>query len=426
MTARRGMGGVLCGALGVALLALFAIPAHAGTLSPGDQKCLACHQIEGLQKPLQNGESLSLHIDGATFAKSVHSLFGCAGCHSDINLATHPGAPAAIASHRSFSIMRAQVCANCHADEASQWKDSVHAALVKAGNPLAPVCTSCHAPHAVMQGEASAIDTVPCKTCHGDIYAAYSGSMHGMLRRGGDMQAPLCFNCHGAHDVKVPTAGAGLKATCFGCHKDAEAKHADWLPNTQLHFQVVSCPACHSPTAHRRVDLVLYNAATKEDAAEPIGVPEFAAATGTDGGMNASGLFQVLQALNKPGVKDKTSIRGRLDVTTGEEAHRLTFANEAIHDCRTCHQAGAAAFQSVSISVAGPGGVPVYYDVNSAVLHSVISVNDISGFYAIGGTRITLLDILLVLALLGGFGIPVLHTIFWRLTHRGPNHPPKG
>jgi len=47
-------------------------------------------------------------------------------------------------------------------------------------------------------------------------------------------------------------------------------------------------------------------------------------------------------------------------------------------------------------------------------LRSVFSIPSIGGFYAIGGTRITAFDILLVLALLVGIGIPVLHaTIRW-------------
>lgn len=419
----KGLGGALrqiglCGGvLGALLIALavFAAPARAG--NPNDAKCLACHQMP-LQMPLADGSALSLHIDETKFDKSVHSLFGCQGCHSDINLATHPGDVKAIPSHREFSIQRAEVCATCHTDQAAQWKTSVHAALVKAGNPIAPVCTSCHNPHAVIHGEAQAMDTVPCKMCHGDIYTAYAGSVHGMLRAAGIAQAPLCYNCHTAHSIKVPTAGPGLKAVCFSCHKDAEAKHAAWLPNTQLHFQIVSCPACHSPTAHRRVDLVLYNAIGNK-APHPVGVPQFESAGGSgDGGMNAAALFKVMQALDHPGVGNKTSIIGRLDVSTGPEAHMIAPASEAIKDCKTCHQQGAAAFQSVSISVAGPGGVPIYYDVSNEVLHSVISVNDIGGFYAIGGTRITIFDVLLVLALLIAFGIPVLHVSIRWLTRK--------
>lgn len=362
--------------------------------------------------PLQNGESLSLQVPGDKFAKSVHSMFGCAACHSDIDPEKHPGPVPAIASSRAFSVKRAEVCAGCHTDQAAQWKHGVHAALVRDGNPLAPVCTSCHTAHAVTKGAAQAMNTVPCKTCHGSIFDAYSTSVHGVLRSAGVTQAPLCFSCHGAHDVKVPTAGAGMNGVCLGCHTEALTKHQIWLPNASLHFNVISCPVCHSPTAHRKVDLVLFNSTTKEDAKRPLGVPEFEHlqdASGNLSGLDPATLFKLMQALNHPGATSRTTIKGRLDVSTGEEAHRLTVASQAISDCKICHKAGADTFQSVTVSVAGAAGIPVHYDVNKNVLKSVFSINSIGGFYAIGGTRITLLDVLLVLAILAGIGVPALH-----------------
>jgi hypothetical protein len=417
------VAGLICrnGAIAffAALMMLAAVPAFA--LSPDDEHCLSCHKSQ-MDKPLANGESLSLQIHGEDFGKSVHGAFGCAACHSDIDPAKHPSAVMPIESKRAFSVERSKVCAGCHADQATQWSHGVHAALVKAGNPIAPVCTSCHNPHAVMKGAAQAMDTVPCKTCHADIFEAYSTSVHGMLRGAGLTQAPLCFSCHGAHDVKVPTAGAGLKDTCFGCHKDAPDKHAAWLPNTQLHFSVVACVACHSPKAHRKVDLVLFDPATKIDAKEPHGVPEFTNASDSSTGLAPMALFNLLQSLNKPGSTNKTAIRGRLDVSTGAEAHMLAPADQAISNCATCHKAGSEAFQSVTVSVAGAGGIPVHYDVSKEALHSVFSLPAIGGFYAIGGTRITALDVLLVLALMVGIGIPILHaTIRWLASRPGDN-----
>lgn len=398
-----------------------ASPARAQALSESDKQCLSCHQSAGLQMPLQNGETLSLQIQGDKFAKSVHTIFGCAGCHSDIDPTKHPGAMPTIASKRTFSVARAKVCASCHTDQAALWSHGVHAALVREGNPLAPVCTSCHSPHTVAKGEAQAMNTVPCKACHGGIFTAYSTSVHGILRAAGVTQAPLCFSCHQAHNIKVPTAGTGMKDVCFGCHKDAIVKHQEWLPNTQLHFDVVSCPVCHSPKAHRKVDLVLFNSTTKEDAKTPVGVPEFdnlQSASGNLSGLDPTTLFKLMQALNHPGATSRTTLKGRLSVSTGEEAHGLTVASEAISDCKTCHKAGAAAFQSVTVSVAGPAGIPVHYDVNKDTLKSVASINSIGGFYAIGGTRITLLDVLLVLAILAGFGVPALHIGVRWLSHR--------
>ena len=114
------------------------------------------------------------------------------------------------------------------------------------------------------------------------------------------------------------------------------------------------------------------------------------------------------------GIAGKTVLRGRLDVRTGPQAHELADKSKAISDCRICHSAGSQAFQSVTISLVGPEGQRVDYGANADVLNSAISLESVSGFYAIGGTRIKLLDILLILAILGGLAVPVGHlTLGW-------------
>lgn len=433
LTARKPLA---IGAIGAAaasivlLLAGMTAPASAAPPSPADQLCLGCHGMVGLDKKLTNGESLSLHIPGDTFAQSVHSALGCTSCHADVNLASHPPAANPIADKRAFSLAMVQVCRTCHADKFEQWGTSVHAALVHDGNPIAPVCTSCHSPHAVVKGAAEAMNTVPCKACHGAIFTAYSASVHGVLRNGGMTDAPLCFGCHGAHDVRVPSAGTGRRDVCLGCHTEAVTSHAAWLPNVDLHFGVVSCPVCHVPQAQRRVDLILYDSATQKEVPGPVGMPQFESLAGfttaTRPALDPTALLTLLGAANRPGVEGKTGVKGRLEVSTGIENHQLTFAFKAIRDCATCHQEGAAAFQSVVVSVAGPAGIPIRYGVNKDVLSSAFSVNSVGGFYAIGGSRITFLDVLLVLALLGGIGGPLGHLTMRFIFKRFLNRPSHG
>jgi hypothetical protein len=48
----------------------------------------------------------------------------------------------------------------------------------------------------------------------------------------------------------------------------------------------------------------------------------------------------------------------------------------------------------------------------------------VGGFYAIGGTRIKLLDILVILAIVGGLGVAVGHlTLGWIFKYYGLTHP---
>jgi hypothetical protein len=411
-----------------------AAPAPANAISLGDQHCLSCHGFAGMTKKLEDGDTLQLHVPGGPFEKSVHHSIGCTGCHANIDPAKHPPAtPNKIQSIRSFAVTTTQLCRNCHANMFEQWQTSVHAALVRSGNPLAPICTDCHNPHSVIKGAAATIDQIPCKKCHSEIYTAYLGSVHGQSRlHSKTSYAPLCSGCHTAHAVKptaIGTLAQGPEGACLGCHAGVLQAHQQWLPNAALHFQVVSCPACHVPNAQRKVDLMLIDAKNaKARGTEQIGVPLFEASARSNGqGIDAQSLWKLLQTLNRSGITDKTVVRGRLEVANGPQMHEIAPKSKAISDCRTCHNAGSKAFQSVTISLVGPSGRRVGYGANANVLNSVISLDSVQGFYAIGGTRIKLLDILLILAIVGGLGIAVGHVALgWIFRFYGFYHPRGG
>jgi ssDNA-binding Zn-finger/Zn-ribbon topoisomerase 1 len=398
----------------VAVLAFASLTALAAgsALSQLDEQCLACHSAKGLDKKLANGETLSLHVDGVAFAKSVHNKIGCPVCHANTSFENHPPVKTKIDSLRDYSLAQTKVCETCHAPVFKLYERSIHATLVREGYPNAPICTDCHNPHAVMaKATYDAATGAPCSKCHDPIFKAYAGSVHGKAALG-------CSNCHRAHDVSAATKGDQLKDTCLECHQDALAAHQTWLPNAAQHFETVSCPACHAPAAKRKVDLRLYDNVTKQRVAEKEGVPQFesraraADAKGT--GLDAMALRSLLRGFNREGTDNETTLRGRLEVSTGVEAHQLMDKSQAIRDCAKCHQQGADAFQSVTVSIVGPDGRRVRYGAKPEVLNSVISVDSVGGFYAIGGTRIKLLDWLLALAVLGGIGMPLGHlTINW-------------
>jgi len=147
-------------------------------------------------------------------------------------------------------------------------------------------------------------------------------------------------------------------------------------------------------------------------------VPQFetrARLAGAKGaGLDAMALRSLLRGFNIEGTDNRTTLRGRLEVTTGVEAHQLTRSAQAIRDCAKCHQQGADPFQSVTVSIVGSDGRSVRYGAKPEVLNSIVSVDSVGGFYAIGGTRIKLLDWLLALAVLGGIGVPLGHmTVRW-------------
>ena len=263
-----------------------------------------------------------------------------------------------------------------------------------------------------------AIAEVPCRKCHGGIFDAYAQSVHGLARVKQVSNAPLCADCHRAHDVRPASTGEQPISACLACHEGTARSHQTWLPNAGRHLETVSCAACHAPQARRKVDLRLYDAAGQKRVAEKAGVPQFetrarfADAKGL--GLDALALQSLLKEFNRDSPDAKTTLRGRLEVRTGIEAHQLADKSQAVHECATCHRAGADPFQSVTVSIVGPDGRPVRYGAQKEVLNSVVSVDSVGGFYAIGGTRIKLLDVLLVLALAGGIAVPVGHqTLAW-------------
>lgn len=393
--------------------------AAAGALSKADQQCLACHSAKGLEIRLANGETLSLYVQGSAFAASVHNMLGCAVCHADTTFENHPPLKTKIASSRENSLALTQVCHSCHADILKQYEGSIHATLLREGNPVAPICTDCHSPHAVMAKAAyDAATGAPCSKCHNPIFDAYADSVHGKARKQGHMDAPVCSSCHTAHGVAVPSTSDQPKNACLGCHQDVLSAHKGWLPNAAHHLEVISCPVCHAPTAPRRVDLRLYNSTSGKRLSEKQGVPQFetrARSADAKGlGLDALALQSLLKEFSRDDTDSKLILRGRLEVRSGAEAHQLVDKSDAVRDCATCHRAGAEAFQSVTVSIVDPDGRPVRYGAQQEVLNSMISVDSVGGFYAIGGTRIKLLDILVVLALLSGIAVPLGHlTLTW-------------
>lgn len=373
-------------------------------LAEEDLACLECHDDPTLQTKLESGETLSLHISTKDFLGSMHNENSCADCHYEIDIDDHGHGQSTITSKRELGVSMGDACVDCHKKKYREYNDSVHAMLVEQGSKKAPLCADCHNPHTVTSWEAAAPEAaMPCGKCHEDIFKAAAKDVHGLARNDKDNPAPVCSGCHKAHGVKAPSLGTGLKDTCLDCHDDAAAKHKIWLPNAERHFDAISCPVCHAPNAQRRINLRLYQGqgSDQQQLLEKTGVPQFLkraqAADQKEAGLDDRELLGLLKQYSKDSAEGKTIVRGRLEVSSGVEAHQLAKKAQAIHDCTACHQAGAEPFQSVILTVAGPDGRPIRHDVNKGVLNSLFSIDSVHGFYVLGSTRIKLLDYLLVL-----------------------------
>jgi hypothetical protein len=391
-----------------------------------DAKCLKCHSKK-LKKKLEDGETMFLQIDAEAFGDSVHRVIGCTGCHRDVAKGKHPSR-SPISNRRAYSLKHNETCSQCHESNFAEYKDSVHAQMVAAGNDAAPVCSDCHSSHSIQQRAVyEPVSGEPCSSCHEAIYQAYEQSVHGKAFAEGNtireshVKAPICSDCHRAHETSAVAATEYLRDTCLDCHEGAKAAHEQWLPNAGMHLTSVACAACHSPVAERRVDLQLYDKLGKVPVAQETNANIDADLSKIDAegdGLSPVELWKLVRRGSKDGQAMDVTLRGRMEVTTGMDAHRIAPRAEAVRSCESCHQGGAEGFQNVTVSVSLPDGRKQRFDADEKVLNSVVSVDSVKDFYAPGGTRIKLLDGLLVLAVVGGLAVPIGHITLGRILRK--------
>jgi NAD-dependent SIR2 family protein deacetylase len=348
-------------------------------------------------------------MDESQLRASVHLDHDCTDCHLDFGKDAHLVGD--FAGRREGSVALAGVCRECHEEMYEQYEGSIHFSLLEQGNFAAPVCTDCHGSHLVKPvATLETIAGVPCRRCHQEVFDSYAESMHGQARAAAaHVDAPICADCHQAHGVRAASWTERFRATCVSCHSNLEEAHGAWLPNAGLHLDVVACPSCHAPKAERRIDLVLFDRGRKRS----VTTADLRAGMGEgavkDEDLSAADLWQYIRDSKKDGKEGSVFLAGQLEVRTGLEAHRMTSKGSAVDACPSCHLKGAEAFEMVTMSLVESDGRIRHIQVDDGLLGSVASVGSVGGFYALGSTRIGILDLLLIMAVLGGMSVPAMH-----------------
>lgn len=229
-----------------------------------DRTCLKCHEKEDVHKTV-DGKKVSLKVNKADLANSVHTKIPCVKCHSDVS--THLKRPCSTAGKVD--------CSNCHADLSNQYFSSGHGEAYFKKDPNAPYCTDCHGDHQIKSKYDETSPTyrasVPklCGGCHRengqatqgthlkevDAYHDYSTSVHGRgWSEKGLLPSAICIDCHSAHfilkesDERSSVNSKNIPATCATCHKGIYDKYINSvhaINRKNVAEKLPTCADCH-------------------------------------------------------------------------------------------------------------------------------------------------------------------------------------
>jgi predicted CXXCH cytochrome family protein len=214
---------LLVGVIGVGQAAASGPPPQGGEV----EACLACHGNPDLTYEFPSGEEWSLYVDEETYNASVHGQerLACTACHTEIEGYPHP--PLEVSSVRFYQLDQYRTCAQCHESVYQQALDSVHARELAAGNWQAPVCSDCHGAHDTQPPDQPR-SRIPrtCSKCHAEIDNAYLESVHGeALQEESNPDVPTCVDCHGVHrqeDPRTTEFRLNSPELCATCHANEE------------------------------------------------------------------------------------------------------------------------------------------------------------------------------------------------------------
>jgi hypothetical protein len=203
--------------------------------------CGTCHGDAALAKkhniPVTNAYKLYMDsIHGRALEKSgLLVAANCTSCHGSHRILPRLN-PLSTVNRRSVP----DTCGKCHAGVLKIFENSVHGKAFAANNPAAPVCIDCHTAHEIKRIDLDAwkLEIVrECGTCHAQSLKTYRDSFHGQVTALGFTRVARCSDCHGSHDV-LPKADPRssvnanrIVGTCQRCHPSANANFAKYDPH---------------------------------------------------------------------------------------------------------------------------------------------------------------------------------------------------
>jgi len=338
-------------ALPLALACLSAAPAALAGIE--NNECFGCHSDENLSRSETDGVSHSrmseqLFIDEEKFSHSVHHSndIGCVDCHADIKKLDYSDE---VPHQKRLEPVQ---CTLCHEEEAAAFRDSVHMKIRGKGI------------------------TMNCYACHGYHYVTRQESLSVVER---------------------------VNNVCAKCHNPYQSH--DWLPSKNEHFAFVECVVCHVPEAPRHIHLTFFDLMSQkfysgQEITGILGIAENELMPMLDA--NKDGTINVDEFENLELILRQKNVHAIFHAELVAEmqpiAHQVN-RGAAERDCKTCHSSDSPYFKAVTLVLSKDDGSLDHFQVDRAVLESF----SLRHFYALGGTRMKLLDKIGFFLIAGGF-----------------------
>lgn len=278
-----------------------------------EQYCLKCHGYE-LSMEFRDGEAISLKVDPQKPHLAVHRNLSCSDCHYGFTLSRH--VKRNFKSRRDFTIAHSETCRRCHFDKYTKSMEGIHYIMFSRGDLNTPVCTDCHGSHSIMHfGEERILIAKRCRQCHAGIFDSYIKSVHGRaLVDVHNKDVPVCIDCHNAHDIEDPRTADYRESTielCSSCHADEAVMNKYGLSTNVVKTYL---------SDFHGITLGLYK---KER-----------------------------QLSNKPGrlIAICTDCHGSHDIASTQDASATAFKSNLLERCRQCHKDAGPNFPDAWLS----------------------------------------------------------------------------
>lgn len=198
-----------------------------------DEDCLLCHSDPDMTKTDANGNEVSVFVDEAIFAASVHGTNTCFSCHDDITF-----------EHPDDGVAPKKIdCAACHEEQSVSYGASAHGLALADGDDSAATCVDCHGAHNVTHP--TSLDSPlhwsrlaeTCGECHPDAAEDVATSVHGVAMQKGRREAPTCTDCHAEHRIEGLKSVSSVKLAeqiCAKCHASERINTKFKMPTRQV------------------------------------------------------------------------------------------------------------------------------------------------------------------------------------------------